>query len=591
METTGAFYSMSDLPVMIFHFAIGDRPGRPYVFSHPRTVIAAKTLADVVPALRAVEEAVQAGYFAAGYLAYEAGYAFEPALPVGPLPAEPLMVFGIYSAPREAVDSPQDGFAVGPWVPSVGRQPYHAALQRIRAAIACGDTYQVNYTLRLSAAFRGNPLAWYQRLRQAQRARYTAYLDLGRFCILSLSPELFFSRQGRHIITRPMKGTAERGMSWAEDEAQAENLARSEKNRAENIMIVDLLRNDLGRLAEPGSVQVDRLCDIERYPTVHQMTSTISARLRPDVSLSDTMASLFPCGSVTGAPKVRTMRLISELERDPRGVYCGTIGFVDPAGRATFNVAIRTIRLDQKTGEATYGVGGGITWDSVSAEEYREALAKAAVLHRQWPRFDLLETLRLENGAYRLEARHLARLAHSAQYFGIPVNLDRVRQALSEHARGRPQGLWRVRLTVSQDGVPAIEDIPLEPGPPGVQTVGLADAPVIKNEWFLYHKTTCRALYDARRRRYPDMFDVLLWNEAGEVTEFTTGTVIAEIEGRRYTPPIACGVLPGTLREELLAAGWVVEQVLTKADVRRAGRLWYANSVRGLIPVALTAAR
>ncbi|MCC7042849.1 MAG: chorismate-binding protein, partial [Acidobacteria bacterium] len=355
----------------------------------------------------------------------------------------------------------------------------------------------------------------------------------------------------------------------------------SAKNRAENVMIVDLMRNDLGRLAEIGSIAVPSLFEIERYPSVFQMTSTVTGRVGPAAAVTDLFTALFPAGSITGAPKTSSMRLIAEIERAPRGVYCGAIGFLAPNGDATFNVAIRTAVVDTTTGEVEYGVGGGITWDSIPGDEYAEALSKASFLDVP-PVCSLLETMRLEGGAVIRLERHLRRLGRSAGYFGIPFDAAHVTSVLDNHVREHPVGARRARLLLAPDGMATVESGPFTPGasdaPP--VPVTLARSPVSSQDRFLFHKTTHRAIYERQRASLPDVFDVLLWNERGEITEFTIGNVIVELDGRRYTPPVECGLLAGVFREELLDAGTVVERVITTGDLKHASRVWLVNSLR-----------
>ncbi len=571
------------------HFAFPDAEGyiRSRAFADPLRIIVAERLDQVLPALRAAQSEAQAGRYVAGYVAYEAAPAFDHALVTRPPSDLPLLWFGVFAAPVDR-DPPAGGaFTVGAWQPTVDQPAYRAHIAAVRAAIARGETYQTNYTIRLRASFAGDDRALYERLRAAQRARYCAYLNLGRFRILSASPELFFTWRAGAIVTRPMKGTARRGRTLAEDERAAQWLRESLKNRAENLMIVDLLRNDLGRIAEIGTVHVPALFAVERYPTVWQMTSTVAARTRPDVALVDIFRALFPCGSITGAPKASTMRLIAELEDSPRGVYCGAIGVIEPGGAATFNVAIRTVTIDASTGTAEYGVGGGITWDSDASDEYDEVLAKAALLTEPPPTFELLETLRLEHGDYALRERHLQRLSESARYFGVPLESARVEAALDDHARQYPRESRRVRLLVTHDGTPRVESCPLDPLPAAPLPVALARSPVSRADRLLYHKTTRRAVYESQRAALPEVFDVLLWNEAGEITEFTTGNVVLELDGRRWTPPVASGLLPGTFRAALLDQGAIVERVLTRDDLDRASRIWLINSVRGWVEVRL----
>lgn len=572
-------------------------PSQPLIFARPEQVIVARRVGDVLPALRRVQEAADAGFYAAGYVAYEAAPAFDPAMRVqspGPVSDFPLLWFGIFAQPQSEPElSPHDKnelelYSLSEWKPSTSRSQYDHNIEAIREAIARGETYQVNYTLRLRAQLRGDDYALYARLLRAQQARYGAYLDIGRYRILSASPELFFHRRGERIVTRPMKGTIARGRWLEEDQEQAQILANSEKNRAENIMIVDLLRNDLGRIAVPGSVQVSDLFRLERYPTVWQMTSTVEATI-PAATIREIFGALFPCGSVTGAPKIQTMRHIAALEDSPRQVYCGAIGVISPDGTSTFNVAIRTLLVDTQTDTAEYGAGGGITWDSTPQDEYAELLAKAAVLQAETSEFDLLETLRLENGDYWLLEPHLQRLRDSAAYFGFSDAQKTARIALQGVGEKHRTGTWRVRLLFSAQGEFATQVFPLEPNREGALPVILAASPVDSTNRYLYHKTTHREVYAAHRRvmesRGSEIYDAMLWNERGELTEFTTGNLIVELDGSLWTPPRECGLLAGIERNEALAQGKIHERILTRNDLNHCIGVWLINSVRGWLCV------
>ncbi|MFH0954382.1 MAG: aminodeoxychorismate synthase component I [Verrucomicrobiota bacterium] len=547
----------------------------------------ARRMGDVVPVLRLAEAEAARGRWVAVAVAYEAAPAFDPALRVHPaeLPLVWVAVFG------EASPSRRDGggsWQVSEWRPQVPRGAYTQAIHRIKDYIAAGDTYQVNYTFPLSADFEGDPAGWFSALCRAQRAGFCADLDMGRYRVLSLSPELLFEQADGQITLRPMKGTMSRGRWCDEDLRLADTLAASAKNRAENVMIVDLLRSDLGRIAAYGTVRVPRLFDVERYPTVFQMTSTIEARARPGTGLVDLLAALFPSGSVTGAPKIRAVEIIRELEPFPRGIYTGAIGLLRPGGSAVFNVAIRTIVLDSDTRRATLSVGGGVTWDSTAEDEYEECLLKASFAGETQPAFDLLETLRLEDGSCRLLERHLRRIRASAGYFGFRWDERRTGRALEECRAGHPRGLWRVRLTLSREGVPSVSAEPLPADLPSGGRVALASEPVNSGDRFLFHKTTNRATYDRLRAARPDGFDVILWNERGEVTESCIANVVAVLDGKKYTPPVSSGLLQGVFREELLERGEILERVIRKEDLRRAERLFLVNSLRGWMPLHLT---
>ena len=450
-------------------------------------------------------------------------------------------------------------YQVGQWQPRVSREDFSTAISQIRELIAAGDTYQVNFTFPLAADFTGDARSWFRNLCRAQGAEYCAYFDLGRYKVLSVSPELFFELEGKKVTTRPMKGTIGRGRWLEEDNQMAARLAASAKDRAENVMIVDLLRNDLGRVAVPGSVKVTRLFDLERYETLWQMTSTIEATLKPNVDFSELMARLFPCGSITGAPKIRTMEIIRDLEPFPRGVYTGTLGFLRPGGSAVFNVAIRTIVIDSDEGVATFGVGGGITYDSTAEREYEECLVKSSFLNSKAVEFQLLESMLLEGGNFFLLERHLDRMKASATYFGFCFPEAQIRTELDRLAAAQAHGSWKTRLLVSRSGGISIETQKREDPGENPLTVALSEKPVSAEDKFLFHKTTNRSVYDDAIAARPDCDDVILWNEAGEVTESTIANVVISLNGRLYTPPRHVGLLAGTMREELLAAGKVSE--------------------------------
>lgn len=589
------------MPRLVFDFpdpagATGPRPPTRAVFRDPVEIVAAHHIDDVRTAVRRVQDAVADGLHAAGYISYEAAPAFEPAMAVRPGHRLPLVWFGIFRGP-EALDppAPTGGDVVAPenpdWTPEWSRADYDAAFTAVREAIAAGRTYQVNLTTRLRATLDADPWAFHERMRRSQGRGYHAYLDLGRHVILSASPELFFRTRGREIVTRPMKGTRPRGRWPDEDRALQAALTSSEKDRSENLMIVDLLRNDLGRVCETGSVRAAALHEIERYRTVWQMTSTVRGRLRDDADLLDQLDALFPCGSVTGAPKISTMREIARLEPSPREVYCGAIGWVRPGGDATFSVPIRTAWLDRDTRRLEFGTGGGVVWDSTPDEEYAELRAKSVVVRDPWPELALLETLALRDGRYTRRDRHLARMRASAVYFGFPFPDDDIHDALTNLATRHPHGDFLARLILAPDGAVSTHARPLgasDPSDDALPRVRTAARPIDSRNPLLYHKTTHREPYDARTADLPDtIFDVLLHNERGEATEFSRGNVVAEIDGALLTPPLESGLLPGCLRQELLEEGTITEAVLPLEDIERAERLWFINSARGWIEVEL----
>jgi para-aminobenzoate synthetase/4-amino-4-deoxychorismate lyase len=469
------------------------------------------------------------------------------------------------------------------WTPSISRDDYADRIRAIRDYLRRGDTYQVNFTMRLRSGFCGDPFELFLRMQRAQRADYAVYIETEDFAVCCASPELFFRLDGERFVSRPMKGTARRGKTTAEDRALAAALAGSEKERAENVMIVDMVRNDMGRVAVPGSVEVERLFEVERYPTVFQLTSTVAART--SASVSGILHGLFPCASITGAPKVRTMEIIRELEGAPRGIYTGSIGVMAPGRKAWFNVAIRTVMVDKRAGCAEYGVGGGIVWDSAAGDEYQECMNKARVLTADYPAFELIETLLWEGETgYFLFDRHLERLADSAAYFDFRMDREAVRGHLLETGRRWGERTGKVRLLLSRDGRVRAEasDLPaVDPARP--RRLAFAAEPVDSGDVFLYHKTTH---HPARGRSAEALGaaqgadDVLLWNERGEVTESTIANVVVERGGRKLTPPVASGLLAGVFRGWLLDQGEIEEGVLTIDDVRRAERVFLINSVR-----------
>ena len=590
---------MNGEPTVLFDSFDRQRNSASYSFTGLAEAITARSPAEVVPALRRVEAAVARGFHAAGFLSYEAAAGLDPVLvtpPAGPLP---LLWFGIF-AKRTAIHAPEEtasvpgSYETGDWRCSVSAGEHAVAIARIREYIAAGDAYQVNFTLRQRFRFAGKPAAFYQDLCRSQRASFCAFLDIGRFQVLSASPELFFRLRDGLLTVRPMKGTAPRGRWWEEDEEIKQRLREDPKERAENLMIVDLLRNDLGMVAETGSVRVDSLFDLETLPTLHQLTSTVTARPRKGADLVEIVRALFPCGSVTGAPKKRSMEIIRELEDSPRGIYTGCIGYVSPpdeanAGRrskanayeAVFSVAIRTVVLDSATGTGELGVGSGVTWDSRANTEFAECLTKGRFAVESRPEFQLIETMLWEEGTgYFLLERHLERLKRSAAYFGFTFRPGPVRQALARRAAPLAGG-HKVRLLLSRRGTFAIEAEQLPPAQPDTTlAAAFARTQVDSRDPFLYHKTTTRTLYREELAARPDCTEIIFLNERGEVTEGTTSTVVAKLDGVLVTPPIVCGLLPGVFREELLSQEVIRERVLTREELERAEELFLVNSVR-----------
>ena len=462
---------------------------------------------------------------------------------------------------------------------------YERAIAAIHRYIAQGDTYQVSFTLRLSSNLDADPWDLFESLCRGQRSRCSAFVDTGQWAVCSASPELFFRLEEDHVWSRPMKGTSPRGRTQGEDEQRARWLQTSAKNRAENVMIVDMVRNDLGRIATPDSVRVRELWNLEKYPSLFQMTSTVEARTQ--APLAEIFAALFPCASVTGAPKVRAMEIIRELEPEPRGVYTGAIGLIGPGRRARFNVGIRTVAVNKDTGGAEYGTGGGIVWDSVAQDEWQECRTKSLVLQPPPPDFQLLETmLWTPEQAILLRSRHLQRLSQSAKYFDRPCDLGVVKETLKWATSSLPPQPHRLRLLLDETGKVRVESTELDPLARRWR-VAIAAEPVASGDPFLFHKTTHREVYEHHRKQFPDHDDVLLWNENGEITESTTANVVV-LQGQELaTPRLECGLLAGTLRSELLASGKIVTKTVTFEDLTAADEIYLINSVRQWIDVDL----
>ena len=548
-----------------------------------------------------LESAAEQGEWVALAVDYGLGACFETAVAFtsGDLPRLRAWVFGqaqqldaaalsdFLSARLNLIPEHSRVAGVAEIRPALEEAGYCARVEQVRRWIAEGDCYQINLTFPLDFKVFGEPLALYARLRERQPVRYGAFIETDDGALLSFSPELFFERSGSRVVTRPMKGTAPRGSGPALDAVQRATLLASEKERAENIMIVDLLRNDLGRLAAPGQVRVDVLCAAEAYPTLWQMVSTVSAEL-PKAGLFDLFQALFPCGSITGAPKIRAMQRIAELEVAPRALYTGALGYLAPGGDCRFNVAIRTLELTRGK-PARLGIGSGIVIDADPVREYAECLLKARFLTAFDPGFELIETLRLENGKYPLLVLHLERLCASAKALGFACDLAAVQHALQEHAATERAGVFRVRLSVAYSGVFQIERTALPAGPASWQAV-LADEVLDPDDYLLRHKTSARCRYDlalAQLAGHSDVFDAIFLNSRGEVCEGARSNVFIERDGLLLTPPLVCGLLPGVMRRHLLESGRAHECVLTLGDLQNAHAVYLANALRGVFPVHL----
>ena len=560
-------------------------------FTRPCEIVETCRHDAVMNCLRRVERLVESrGLLAAGFVSYEAAPAFDRALSVREAPGFPLLWFGLFPAAETmtsvaayehaATRAVAVGSGLNDWQPSITAQQYAAVIGRLRDAIAAGETYQVNYTFRLKQPATSDPWRRFEDLVAAQQPPYAAYMETERYAICSASPELFFELNGRRIVSRPMKGTIARGRWQAEDQSRAGELAASEKNRAENAMIVDMMRNDLGRIARVGSVQVSDLFRVERYPTLWQMTSCVSAET--GAGLAEIFAALFPCASITGAPKASTMRIIARNESEPRRIYTGSIGQIAPGRRARFNVAIRTVLVDKAHREAEYGVGGGVLWDSTPQGEYDECLLKARILTTRRPEFSLLETLLWTPGdGYACLGEHLRRLEESADYFAFPRCDERAASELAAAAARLPAAAHKIRLLVARDGKISCQSEPIRAGEfPDPVRLELAAGPVDAAEVFLYHKTTHREVYAAAQADCREGDDVLLYNQLGEITETALGNLVVRCGNDLWTPPVSCGLLAGTYRARLLAEGKIRERAVPLEMLPACDELFFINSVR-----------
>ena len=588
----------------------GASPAR--LYRNPREIVVARRPEDVAPALARIEALAGEGYALAGTIAYEAGLALEPKL--GPLATRktgaggPLVWFGVFAGwdeiaadavPVWLADNAAPGLAtgIGPLDPQLSTGGYLAAFAALREAIHAGDIYQANLTFQLAGSWRGDPLVLYAALRPQAAAGYGGVVFDGSHWLLSLSPELFVAVQandlGAAVTAKPMKGTRPREADPQRDAAIAAELAASIKDLAENLMIVDLMRNDLSRVSEPGTVRVERAFAIESYPTVHQMTTTVRARLKPGLGALDLVRAIFPCGSITGAPKIRAMEMIDAVERDARGPYCGAIGRIDPAGAdgtsdAAFNVAIRTLRLDPASGRATMGVGSAIVADSEPLDEWRECVLKGGFVGRSMAaQCDLIETMRFDpaNGVPLIEF-HLERMKTSAAELGFAFDRHGLRNAIQALCFDLDTPS-RLRVVAARSGAHAIEVAPLPAALPVPARVAFLPLPVATNDWRLRHKTSDRGFYEEALvvARAAGADEAMFLDEAGLVTEGSFTNVFVEHHGQLLTPPAALGLLPGVLRASLLAEGRAVEAELRIGDLERG--FWIGNALRGLIPARL----
>ena len=549
-------------------------------FTGASSVHIAKVSGEVAAVLDIVEADCAEGKYAVGYVSFEAASAFDAALVHHPAGSLPLAAFAIFDQAEEAspgaMSEPLD------LAPVIGESDFGDSIQQIKTYLRSGDSYQVNFTHQLKGNTAASPASIFSFLCRAQPSPYSAFIETDDYAICSVSPELFFEVAGASIRTEPMKGTRPRGRFPEEDAGFRSDLAGSEKDRAENLMIVDMVRNDLGKIAISGSVCVGELFSIKRFPTVWQQVSSISAET--DAGLGELFSALFPCASVTGAPKARTMGIIRELETQARGIYTGAIGLVKPGRRARFSVAIRTLTIDKRNDSANYGVGGGIVWDSDPGEEWQESLTKGQILSFDWQPFRILETMLYEPASgVSLLNLHMERLEASADYFEFGVDVDSIRDRLCLLQLLKPS---RLRLLLDPDGHYEVEEHPLLEVKPKMM-LKLASSPVNSRNIFLFHKTTHRDAYEQARNDVDNCDDVILWNEKNELTETTVANLFLEIDGELVTPPVQCGLLAGTYRRNMLENGKVKEAIVRKSDLVKVTKIYVANSVCGLVEARL----
>ena len=549
------------------------------IFTDAIKELKTKNIKEVKQLLAEVEAYQSKGYYAVGYVSYEAAPAFETKFQVidGPLMSEYLLYFTIHETVQtepipltyEPISLPES------WQELTSAEEYKAAIEQIHHHIRQGDTYQVNYTVQLQQNLTADPFAIYNRLVVEQNAHYNAFIQHDDVSIISISPELFFKKDGDKLTTRPMKGTTNRGLTTETDLAQARWLAQDQKNRSENMMIVDLLRNDMNRISKIGSEDVKSLCQVEQYSTVWQMTSTIETQLLPNSRLNDVFQALFPCGSITGAPKIATMEIIKKVEKQPRGVYCGAIGILVPQGPSIFNVAIRTLQMEGT--KAIYGVGGGITWDSNWEAEYEETKQKAAVLYRQNPKFDLISTGRIHQGKLLFLEEHIKRLQESSRYFDYPFNAEKAHNQATALCQSLDLDTdYRLKMSLKKDGELKFEHSQLTNLSDDFCQARLVEQRHPLDSPYTFFKTSYRPHLSI------ELHEQIYYNHEGQLLETSIGNIVLKIEDQLYTPPVHLGLLNGIYRQSLIAENKLKEKVLTVKDLKQAQAIYGCNAVRGL---------
>ena len=554
-------------------------------FSDPNHLFVCSEVSEIKEVLEEIQERVQRDkLYAAGYLSYEAAPAFDPAFRVHDEHKIPLLCFGLFNDVEEFSNLENDKYINLEgldWKLGTSEEIYKKNFLYIKKQIELGNTYQINYTLRNYTENLINPYEFF--IARAANAPYAAFIETKNHTIISASPELFFSLDGEVLECKPMKGTSLRGKTYSEDAFLKTELKLSEKNLAENIMITDMLRNDMGRISSPGSVNVPVICDVEQYPTVWQMTSTVKSQT--SASVAEIIAALFPCASVTGAPKIASMEIISEIEDTPREIYTGAIGFIAPDRQAQFSVPIRTVLMDNKTNKSSYGAGGGIVWDSDFLSEFHECMTKSKILTttNANSNFELFETMLWEpkNGVF-LSSFHFSRLRNSAVYFGFNWDSSKIEIELEEYLKGCNSEPMKIKLFLSSNGSIRISNSVLTSKEQKKNySISLAKEPIDQQDVFYYHKTTKREIYEQAKPINPDSDDFLFWNEAGEITESKIANIIINIDGEWYTPPIISGLLGGTYRQMMIESQLLKERVIHKSEIINLTEITLINSVRG----------
>ncbi|MDY0362886.1 MAG: chorismate-binding protein [Desulforegulaceae bacterium] len=560
-----------------------------YVFSEPVEIVRCRDYKNIEDSLVYIEKMVSAGYFAAGFVSYEASKAFDSKFFVKQNKISDYLWFGIYKkvdvAGIESFCTDKKGWNPQ-WKIPLSYEDYERKIHFIKNKIAKGDIYQLNFTFLMTCLVSEAPFDIFVRHFSGLDSPYCSFLETDEFAVISSSPELFFSLDNDILISKPMKGTIKRGINNKEDEINKKILPNSVKDQAENVMILDMMRNDFSKISEKLSVKAENIFEIEKYSRVFQMTSTVKSRTK--ASITEIFKALFPCASITGAPKIKAMEYINELEISQRGIYTGAIGYMMPGRKSVFNVSIRTLYIDKKKKLGFYGTGGGIVWDSKALEEYDECMSKALVVSEPETEFMLLETmLYLPEIGFYLKDYHVKRIAESAKYFSFEFSMENFLDFLKNFKSDK---FLRVRIMSSKNGRLSFETFELPDNPLEKEIkwrVCVANDKVSSKNRFLYHKTTNRKIYENILAKYKKFNDVILVNEKNEITESCYANIVIQKSGCFYTPHYSCGLLPGTMRQHLIDEKKIKEKIILKNELKDCEKIFLINSVRGFIEVEL----